>query len=156
MLKMGFILVSTTVILSASWIPTFSFGENDSRNIDENFVRDDKKEVVRDIENSKMYYDSTPSTKMNFYAAWDYCQKVDHLGHKDWRVPTKNEFKSILNLGRRDITVKYAFKNVQKDIYWSSTEDRYESAWYFDVDLGRYSTGDYRRNHYVMCVRDIK
>ena len=144
-------------MLSASWIPTFSFGYGgDSDNIDKNFVRDDKKEIVRDIKNAKVYYDSTPSLKMNFFAAWNHCQKIDYLGYKDWRVPSKDEFKSLLDLGRRNMTVKHAFKNIQRGTYWSATEDRYDTAWFFDVDLGRYSTEDYKRNYYVLCVRDMK
>ncbi|MEA3418125.1 MAG: DUF1566 domain-containing protein [Campylobacterota bacterium] len=154
MIRTSLVLALATVTLSGGFIPDFSFAYGgDSDKIDKNFARDDKKEVVLDIKNKKIYYDSTPSAKMNFFDAEQYCKKMDYLGYKDWRVPSKDELRSLFELSRRHISIKHAFKNVQEGIYWSSTKDRHEQAWYIDFDLGRYSTAKYDHEYYVLCVR---
>ena len=153
-------LIITAVALSA-WFPNLSFGGGDGdkryENIDKNFVRDSKQEVVQDIKKSKMYSDGQTSKRMHFYATWEYCKTMKHAGHDDWRVPSKDELRSLLELSRRSVTVKHAFKNVIEEKYWSSTEDRYSNkSWYFDFDLGRYSTDRNSKMYRAMCVRDSK
>lgn len=155
MIKVGLALVLTTAIASAWFAPRLGLGHKDSNNIDKTFVRVDKKEVVIDTIRNKMYYDSTPLEKMNFSQAGKTCQKMEYLGYKNWRVPSKEELRSILELSRRGVTVKHAFKNIKEDIYWSSTEDNYKKAWYFDLDLGRYGSRKQSKEFYVFCVRDF-
>ena len=156
MIKIVLILTLSAVISSAWFVvPAFGYNNSDSSNIDENFVRDDKQEVVIDKKNSKMYYDSNPSRQMHFIKAWSYCRKSNYLDKTDWRVPTKDEASGLLELSRPDLKSKHAFKNAQRDIYWTSTEFRSDSGWYVDFDLGRYSTHNFKRKHGVICVRDI-
>ncbi|WP_455756218.1 Lcl C-terminal domain-containing protein [Sulfurimonas sp.] len=158
MIKTVIGLTLTTAMLSAWFVPNFSFGgnNNDNTHVDKNFQRDDKKGVVIDTKNSRMYYDSKPSNRMHFFAAWDYCKKMDYLGHNDWRVASKEEYRSLLELSRRTLMVKHAFKNVKEERYWTSTDDRFDQAWYFDFDLGRYSTQKYTHKYRTICVRDSK
>ena len=154
MIKTALLLSAATAMLSGGFIPDFSFAfGGDSDRIDKNFVRDNENEVVLDIKNKKIYYDSTPSEKMDYFAAEKYCNKMDYLGYKDWRLPSKDELRSLFDLSRPGVTIKHAFKNVQEGIYWTSTKDRYEQAWYVDFDLGRYSTAKYDHKYYVICVR---
>ena len=159
MIKTAVGLVITGAIASAWFMPTLSFGGGDDEryeNVDKTFVRDAKKEVVIDTGKKKMYYDSTPSKRMHFYAAWDYCKTMDFDGYTDSRVPSKREMVSLLELSRRSVTVKHAFKNILEERYWSATDDRFDKAWYFDFDLGRYSTQDYKYKYRTLCVRDEK
>ncbi len=159
MIKMTIGLILTSALASAWFMPTLSFGGGDDERYehkDASFVRDAKKEVVIDTKRDKVYYDSTPSKRMHFFAAWDYCKKMDYLDHNDWRVASKKEMVSLLELSRRSVTVKHAFKNVLEERYWSATDDRFDKAWYFDFDLGRYSTIDFRYKYRVICVRDEK
>ncbi len=159
-MKRVLLLISiSSMLLSASMFSNFSFAYGgDSDRIDKNFMRDDKREIVLDKKSNKFYYDSTPSAKMDYHSAIEYCNNMDYLGYSDWRVPTKDELKSLLDLARRKITIKHAFQNIQKGIYWSATKDRYEQAWYIDFDLGRYNTAKYDHKYYVICVKksDIK
>ena len=159
MIKIVLGLTLTTVMLSA-WFPNISFGGSGDERYerkDKSFVRDAKQEVVQDTKNSKMYSDGKTSNRMHFYAAWEYCQTMNHAGHNDWRVPSKDELRTLLELSRRSVTVKHAFKNVIEEKYWSSTEDRYSTkSWYFDFDLGRYSTDRNSKMYRTMCVRDSK
>ncbi len=126
---------ATVMVFGGGFISNMSFSYGgDSGKMDKNFVRDNEKEVVKDLN----------------------CSDLSYLGHTDWKLPTKEELKAILELGRRDLNVKRAFKNIQEGIYWSSTKDRRSDAWYVDFDLGRYSTADYDHNYYVLCVRQGK
>jgi len=154
MKKIIFVLSFSLVTLHSGFWPDFSFAyeRGDSGKIDKNFVRDDSKKIVLDQKDHKIYYDAKPSPKMNYDDALKYCEKMDYLGYTSWRVPNKEEMRSLLELSRRKITVKHAFKNVQEGIYWSSTTDRYNDAWYFDFDLGRYSTAEKSKKFYLFCV----
>lgn len=155
MIKAAFVIFMLSSVLSAFFMPTFSFGGGDSNNIDKNFQRDNRTKIVLDKQNSKIYYDSTPSPKVSFEDAKTFCKNIDYLGYKGWRVPTKEEYVSLLELSRRNMTVKHAFKNVQSAIYWSSTPERFNEAWYFDFDLGRYSTHKRDNKHYTLCVLNL-
>lgn len=155
MTKSALGLLISASVSSAFFMPTFSFGGVDSDKVDKNFERDDRTEIVLDKKSSKIYYDSTPSPKMSFEDADKFCKKINYLGYKEWKVPTKEEYISLLELSRRNMTVKHAFKNVQRGIYWSSTPDRFNEAWYFDFDLGRYSTHKRDKKHYTLCVLNL-
>lgn len=156
MKKVALIVLFSAVTASA-FFPRMSFGQRgDSRNIDENFMRDDNRSIVIDQKNKKMYSDTQPSQRVTFGAAERYCQKMTFQTYTDWRVPTKNELRSLLNNRRRDVTIKHAFKNVKDSIYWSSTLARHHKGWYFDFDLGRYGKRDVKKRFHVFCVRDIR
>jgi len=153
MFKIILVLSMSTVVMWGSIIPKLG-GESD--HVDRNFVRDNEKKVVVDTKNKKIYNDASYGTKLTYDEAEAYCKNMDYLGKNDWRVPSYKELKSLLELSRRPIAVKHAFQNVQEGIYWSSTKDRYKSAWYVDFDLGRYYTSKYNYKYYVLCVRDEK
>jgi len=153
MLKITLVLSMSAVMMWGSIIPKFG-GESD--HVDANFVRDDVKKVVIDTKNKKIYNDDSYASKLTYHEAEAYCKKMNYLEKDDWRVPTYEELKSLLELSRRPIAIKHVFQNVQEGIYWSSTKDKYESAWYVDYDLGRYYTSKYNYKYYVLCVRDDK
>lgn len=155
MLKFSFIAVVLSGVLSAFFIPTFSFGGGDSNNIDANFERDDRTQIVLDKRALKIYYDAPQSKQMNFDTANTFCQDNDFLGYKGWRVASKEEAVSLLELSRNHIRVKHAFKNIQKARYWTATEDKFYEAWYIDFDLGRYSTNKRDNEYYPLCVLNL-
>ena len=51
---------------------SFSYG-GDSGKMDKNFVRDNEKEVVKDLKSGMIYYDAAPSSKMDYNKAVAYC-----------------------------------------------------------------------------------
>ena len=92
---------------------------------------------------------------MDYDKAVKTCQRLGYLGYTAWRLPTKEEMRSLLELSRRSATVKHAFKNIQKAIYWSATKDGKKEAWYFDFDLGRYFVDDRNKKYRVICVGEL-
>lgn len=146
-----------TAIASAGFMSNMSFAYGkDSGKADKNFVRDNTLKVVNDLKSGKVYSDAAASAKMNYNDALKYCTDMNHLGASDWELPSIDELKAIMELGRRDLNVKRAFKNVQEGIYWSATKDRRGDAWYVDFDLGRYSTTEFDHAYYALCVRGEK
>ncbi len=145
----------TLSLLHGGFWPDFSFAydqSDDNSRVDRNFVRDDKKEVVLDKKHNKIYYDSKPFGPMSYDEALKTCERLDYLGYMNWRLPTKEEMRSLLELSRRGVTVKHAFQNIQKGIYWSASKDGDKEAWYFDFDLGRYFVDDRHKKYRVICV----
>ncbi len=153
MLKIALVLLISSVVVWGSIIPKFG-GESDK--VDSTFIRDNNKSIVIDTKNRKIYNDSSYGSDMTFDKAQEYCSSMRYLGVDSWRVPTKDELTSLLELSRRPIAIKHAFINVQEGIYWSSTKDRRNDAWYVDFDLGRYYVADRDKRLFVMCVRDVK
>jgi hypothetical protein len=152
------LLIAGATLLNAGFWPDFSFAYTHGKgHIDPNFVRDDTRRVVLDKKSGKLYYDAAVSPKMTWDKAMRYCSDLDYLGLK-WRLPTKVEMRSLLELSRHKPTIKHAFKNVVPAIYWASTEDRIKKtdAWYFDLDLGRYYVTEKTRHYHALCVTEPK
>jgi len=156
-IKTGLVFALSATMSFGFFIPNMDFSlDSDSDNIDLNYERVNKEQVVINMREQKMYNDSKSSEKMHFFAAWEHCVNMDYLGYTNWRVPTKDELKNLLELSRPKVKSKHAFENVKKELYWSSTKEQHESAWFVDFDLGRYSTAKYTEKYRVMCVRNLQ
>ena len=125
-------------------------------------------------DNTYTWYDSNPATNGGYagtpgngkttYSTEDFINALNssHFGgYTDWRLPSVNELKSIVNYGIPDslpaITKEY-FPNTQASVYWSSDTYPYyiaypDSSWFvyfFDGSNG-YSSKSQRG--YVRAVR---
>ncbi len=153
MFKIAIMASISTVLVWGSFIPTLS---GDTRYKDKTYQRDDNKSVVFNTKTNKIFSDFENKNKYTFAKAQEYCKNLEYAEYKDWRVPSYEELRDLLDIPRQPVSIKHPFKNVQKGIYWSSSEDRYKNSWYTDFDLGRYSTGKNTKEFFVMCVRDAK
>ena len=78
-------------------------------------------------------------------------------GRMGWRLPTIEEFTSLISESQRDpaLPAGHPFTNVQSGNYWSSTAWAYGngSAWYVDFSWGYVDVRDKKRVLSVWCVR---
>lgn len=113
--------------------------------------------VITDTWTGLQWAQDAGSPQMNWNQANTYVQSLKIGGHSDWRLPSKEEFESLLNYAKsREVK---GFKNVQSH-YWSSTSHvnpitgNTDRAWYVDTQVGHLYVGGMTRSHYyVLPVR---
>ena len=139
-------------------------------------TRDDAKEVVIDNATGLMWQDNSKFktvkkrwvTIANYNAgkyndtsgdtATTYCTNLTLGGYEDWRLPTRKELETLVDIGRYNPRVALGlnpeFLNFVSGDYWSSTTsvDRKE-AWYSNFLNLHQMIDRKRRNKYVRCVR---
>ena len=81
---------------------------------------------------------------------WDQAKTVCRELGNGWRLPTKSE----LELMYKDLH-KNGNGNFKEASYWSSTEDDYNSAWYFYFYDGDAYNGAKYDASYVRAVRTL-
>jgi len=94
----------------------------------------------------------------NWSAAIAYCEDLLLGGYNDWRLPSREELRSIV-----DYSIPYPgptidtsyFPNCVSSYYWSSTPYAYyaDSAWSVNFGYGYDDRDDESSSRYVRCVR---
>lgn len=90
----------------------------------------------------------------------EYCKNLHLGGHTDWRVPTVDEYKTIIDKKRKDeLMIDRAFVFINQDDYWT-----YDRTWrnfgrwgyyiFFKSGAAYYENRTYPK--YIRCVRDLK
>lgn len=120
------------------------------------FLRDATKEVVQDTSTNLTWQDNaTPATTtMNWTAAITYCENLTLATFTDWRLPNRNELKSIVNantLARPPMSP--VFQHKVSSPYWSSTPYASNTAWRVKFDNGSGGPMSNSDEYYVRCVR---
>jgi len=119
---------------------------------------DAEADCVTDNLTGLMWAKSPDSTKRTWAAALTYANDSNLCVHDDWRLPNRNELRSLVNYGESNSATWLGgegFSNVQADQYWSSTTYAPYSAWAWTIDMGDGSVGAPPKNgpHYVWSVR---
>jgi hypothetical protein len=82
---------------------------------------------------------------------------ISHLGYQDWRLPNRNELKSLLDLQNSDPALPsgHPFSNLQTDYYWTSSSVTGDLAWIIPLADGfEYAAPKTGYYYYVWPVRD--
>jgi hypothetical protein len=79
--------------------------------------------TVTDIETKLMWQQTAVDEMTPYYATSYYCPGLSLAGYKDWRLPTLDELKTLVDLiTQRLPTINHMyFPNTVSSFYWSST-----------------------------------
>jgi len=119
-------------------------------------------EYIIDDTHKKMWQDNreTRELRMTHKEAVEYCQSLHFKGFSDWRLPSKDEVKLIVDKTRNsDIKINKVFRNVAKDSYWLNDRTWIRNFGQYGFYIFIKSGAIYYQNRaylkYVRCVRDI-
>ena len=72
------------------------------------------------------------------YWSWNmvngYCEGLDYAGHDDWRLPTFDELKTILDFDTSPLVSAEYFPDTPQELFWSSTMTDSEHVYYVDFE----------------------
>ncbi len=93
--------------------------------------------------------------RMDYKEAEAECGKLNVGGVKDWRLPTREELLSIVDLTRFNPAVDPIFINTKSSAYWTSTTyaDYTGYAWFVSFYIGYVYYDDKVYGCYVRPVR---
>ncbi len=109
-----------------------------------------------DVDSNLMWQDNDIVTKneRSWQEAKDYCANLSLDSYTDWRLPSVNELKSIVDTNR-DPAIKIGIVNISDSFYWSDSNSNLDSdkALYLYFHNG-YSFDEFKSEEfYVRCVR---
>ncbi|MGD9971511.1 MAG: alpha/beta fold hydrolase [Desulfatirhabdiaceae bacterium] len=112
--------------------------------------------TVTDSSTGLTWQQETPDNAMTWKNALAYCEGLSLGGHSDWRLPTINELRSLVDYSRynRAINTTY-FPDTAASWYWSSTTYASNTylAWFVDFSYGYGNKYNKSNNYYVRAVR---
>lgn len=95
-------------------------------------------------------------TTANWQAALQYCRNLS-LDSRNWRLPSVNELKSIVDYSKYDPSIHTGyFPNTRASFYWSSSNivGGADNAWFVHFASGYVSNSNKASGYYVRCVAD--
>ena len=123
-------------------------------NIVENFIIHDDG-TVTDTKTGLMWKQQHESQQLNWDDAIQHASKSNFAGYNDWRLPTIQELKSLINEKYTPTINPTAFPNTPEYLFWSSPPDTLNIgyAWVVATDGGSSSLSSKRNNGFVRLVR---
>jgi hypothetical protein len=97
--------------------------------------------------------------EMTYSEAEEACKKLNVGGQKDWRLPSREELLSIVDLTKYDPAIDQIFTNTKKSYYWTSTPCAWDAdfAWVVSFSDGYVNGYDSKgSSNYVRPVRSSK
>ncbi len=118
--------------------------------------------TVTDPNTDLMWEQQGSDSEMNWEDALFHCESLCwSAGYNDWRLPSREELRSIVDYGTPYMPTIYTdyFYNTQPSDYWSATTDPNNSNTAWCVDFSSYSGNNAPSkldSHYVRCVRSVQ
>ena len=117
---------------------------------------------VIDRDNKLMWQDTKDNVTLAFTHTQSekYCKELVLGGFANWRLPTMQEYKNILDLTRDDeIMIDKAFKHIIQDDYWTSDRTWLRNfgkyGYYLMIKSGHFYYQNRTYPKYARCVREL-
>ncbi len=126
-----------------------------------NFKRDNDKEVVIDYKTKLMWMDhsDTVNVQMSHKKAVPYCEGLSHVGYSNWRIPTIEEFTTIVDKNNHPLYINKSFKYNVPTGYWV-LKAHIRTFWFYADYMNFVSGTQYfdnrNKDKFIRCVRDIE
>jgi len=123
------------------------------RSLDYLVICDDK--TVTDTKTGLVWSIDTSESKLNWKNALYYCETYSLASYSDWRLPEREELRSIVDCTKFDPAIDKNIYNIMTAFYWSTTSvaNYTDHAWgvdfYYCLDIS-YDKNSY---FYVRAVR---
>jgi len=119
---------------------------------------------VIDDTNRMMWQDSKDNVKILLIQddAIEYCEKLTLHGFTNWRLPSIEEYKTIIDKSRQrtELMIDKTFKYALRDDYWSRDRTWTRNFGHYGYYVFFKSGSVYYQNRtypkYVRCVRSLK
>jgi hypothetical protein len=123
------------------------------RTFDHFFINDDN--TVTDISTGLIWPVESYETKQNWGDALNFCENYSLAGYSGWRLPQKEELRSIVDYSRYSPAIDSSIFETRSAYYWSSTNDNLDINFAFvvDFDFGNVFGLDMNVNSYARPVR---
>jgi Protein of unknown function (DUF1566) len=150
----GLVLASMSVSLQA-----FAAEPGSTQQWDTRFtvLTEFNNEAVRDNKTGLIWERSPRLDMYDWDRAHQRCLSNNTSGKNDWRVPTVQELKSLIDPSSTDVTLPkdHPFNNVEPAIYWSATKPQGNATYALFVNFssGRSGTLEHYMSSFVWCVR---
>lgn len=136
---------------------TATFGEDHDYTINPPSLTVNANGTVTDNVTGLMWQREDDNTGRTWDEAVNYCSGLGLAGYSDWRLPSKKELVSILDLGTFSPAINTtAFPGTDAEYYWSSTTYAYyDAAYAWRVSFGSGFVHGYDKSigSLVRCVR---
>ena len=101
--------------------------------------------------------ETNSSRNVNHEKATQICAELALAGHTDWRLPTREELLSIVDLTKHDPAVdKERFPDTQSAPYWTSTLCAWASSYAWIVNFYYGYASYYHRGDGYALVRAVR
>jgi len=143
MKKATFILLAATILLFTVNANAASFTDNDD-------------ETVTDNVTTLMWQQEDDNKTRTWAEAITYCKGLSLAKHADWRLPSVQELKSIIDDSTTNPAIDATyFPNTNSSYYWSSTTYASYTSIAWNVSFSDGYAGSYGKTYgfYVRCVR---
>jgi hypothetical protein len=122
------------------------------------------KNTIIDDNSKKMWQDTkdNKTLQLSHEKAASYCEDLKLDGYTNWRLPTIDEYKAILDYKRKkyDTTLPRAFRNAVKKDYWTNNRTWNRNfglyGYYLVVKSGSFYYQNRTYKKYVRCIRNIQ
>ena len=122
------------------------------------FLGNSSRLTITDLQSKKMWQDNDLSaeTKFTYKEGISYCSTLGIEGKTDWRVPSQNEYASIIDHNRIP-AIHSIFSHTASGCYWTKDVDIKGNPIFIDLSDG-YAKVNLKSpmQCYVRCIRNFE